>query len=97
LRPTNMPGETISTGSAQRSLGHGGSRLRTGGGHQKWSVTGAGRKAKVCARPDRVTTCVRHEHEFALDHIDELILRERGSAWSVTCIVGAVAAGSDVP
>src|SRR5262245_63297277 len=38
------------------------------------SVAGACRKANACARPDGLTTCVRHEHKFALDHIDELIL-----------------------
>src|SRR5262245_55828906 len=38
------------------------------------SVAGASRKANACARPDGLATCVRHEREFTLNHIDELIL-----------------------
>src|SRR5262245_1213370 len=38
------------------------------------SIAGACRKANARAGPDGLTTCIRHEHEFALDHVDELIL-----------------------
>ena len=40
------------------------------------AVAGACRKADARAGPDGLATGVRHEHELALEHVDELILFE---------------------